>query len=249
MKLHNPRNGHPKGELGRFYRDALDCLQQAGFRFLICGGYAFEFYTGIQRRTKDIDLFVLPQDVRGILDALQGAGYRSEVSEPNWISKVYSGQDFIDIIHNSGNGLCPVDESWFAHGEDANVLDLTVQIAPVEEMVWQKCFIMVRHRFDGADVAHLIHARGDRLDWGRLVDRFGDHWPVLLSHLILFEYIYPSQKSLIPRELIEELLDRQLAASRAAPDDAAVCRGTLLSNFDFQADVREWEYLDPREGS
>jgi hypothetical protein len=28
----------------------------------------------------------------------------------------------------------------------------------VEEMVWQKAFIMERERFDGADVVHLIQA-------------------------------------------------------------------------------------------
>lgn len=53
---------------------------------------------------------------------------------------------------------------------------------------------MERERFDGADVAHIILKRGKRLDWGRLLSRFGEHWRVLLSHLILFDYIYPSEK-------------------------------------------------------
>ncbi len=247
MKLHDTRGGNPAGELGQFYRDALACLQEAGFRFLICGGYAFEFYTGIRRRTKDIDIFVLPSDVEPMLETLRQAGYRTESTEPGWLAKIYSGQDFIDVIHNSGNGLCPVDESWFEHGVPAKLLDLNVLISPVEEMIWQKCFIMVRHRFDGADVCHLIHACGDRLDWRRLLDRFGDHWPVLLSHLLLFEYVYPGRKTHVPREVLDELLQRQTAAIRAeANGDARLCRGTLLSKFDFQADVKEWEYDDPR---
>jgi hypothetical protein len=32
---------------------------------------------------------------------------------------------------------------------------------------------MERERFDGADVAHIILAYGDRLDWRRLLERFG----------------------------------------------------------------------------
>jgi hypothetical protein len=248
MKLHDTRNGHPAGELGRFYRDALSCLQQAGFRFLICGGYALEFYTGIRRRTKDIDVFVLPSEVDGILQTLRQAGYRTEVTEPGWLSKIFSGQDFIDVIHNSGNGLCPVDESWFEHGVEADLLDLDVQIAPVEEIIWQKCFIMVRHRFDGADVTHLLHTRGEQLDWRRLVDRFGEHWPVLLAHLILFEYVYPDKKSVIPPEIFDELLRRQRAESGADANGCPrLCRGTLLSKFDFQAAVKEWDYQDPRD--
>ncbi len=247
MKLHDTRGGNPQGELGRFYRDALACLQKAGFRFLICGGYAFEFHTGIRRRTKDIDLFVMPQDVGPMLDTLQVAGYRTHFSEPGWLAKVHSGEDFIDIIYNSGNGLCPVDESWFAHGVAAELLDLNVQISPVEEMIWQKCYIQVRHRYDGADVAHLILARGDNMDWPRLLARFGDHWPVLLSQLILFQYIYPGEKEFVPRQVMDELLQRvEIEKSTPANGGAGVCRGTLLSKFDFQTDVEEWEYADPR---
>jgi hypothetical protein len=247
MKLHDTCGGCPKGELGRFYREALASLRQAGFRFLICGGYALEFHSGIARRTKDIDIFVLKRDVPAILRTLEDAGYRTETVEPGWLAKAYCGEDFIDIIHNSGNGLCPVDESWFEYGIEAELLDMPVQIAPIEEMIWQKAYIQVRHRYDGADVAHLIHAAGERLDWRRLVDRFGDHWRVLLSHLILFDYIYPGKRWVIPEDIMEELLWRLTNERRTSPNgEASLCRGTLLSKFDFQADVTEWGYRDAR---
>ena len=51
---------------------------------------------------------------------------------------------------------------------------------------------MERERYDGADVAHIILAYGDRMDWRRLIDRFGRYWRVLLSHLVLYGFIYPS---------------------------------------------------------
>ena len=34
-----------------------------------------------------------------------------------------------------------------------------------EETLWSKAFVMERERYDGADVAHLILAHGERLDW------------------------------------------------------------------------------------
>jgi hypothetical protein len=247
MKLHHPRGGRPQGEVGRFYRSALASLQEADFRFLVCGGYAFEFYTRIARRTKDIDIFVLENDVPAILETLAACGYRTELAEPGWLAKAHCGEDFIDIIYNSGNGLCPVDESWFEHAVEGELLDLTVQMAPVEEIIWQKCFIMVRHRYDGADVAHLLHVHGDRLDWRRLLDRFGDHWRVLLSHLILFEYVYPGKRWLIPSWAREELTWLAHNESRTeANGHADLCRGPLLSPMDFQADVAEWGYRDAR---
>jgi hypothetical protein len=247
MKLHHPRGGRPQGEIGRFYRDALAGLQDADFRFLVCGGYAFEFYTRIARRTKDIDIFVLEEDVPAILETLGRRGYRTEVAEPGWLAKAHSGDDFIDVIYNSGNGLCPVDESWFEHAVEGELLDLAVEMAPVEEIIWQKAFIMVRHRFDGADVAHLLHEHADRLDWRRLLDRFGDHWRVLLCHLILFEYIYPGKGRLIPSWAKEELSWLAKNEWRSEVNgNAELCRGALLSSFDFQADITEWGYRDAR---
>ena len=46
---------------------------------------------------------------------------------------------------------------------------MPVKLAPAEEMIWSKAFIMERERYDGADVAHLLHACARRMDWQRLL--------------------------------------------------------------------------------
>ena len=43
-----------------------------------------------------------------------------------------------------------------------------------------------------------------------LIDRFGAHWRVLLSHLVLFGFIYPSERSRVPARVLEELTEREL---------------------------------------
>ena len=108
----------------------------------------------------------------------------------------------------SGNAVARVDTQWFDHARRDTVLDQDVLLVPPEEMVWSKAFIMERERFDGADVAHVLRACADELDWSRLVRRFGDHFRVLLSHLILFGIIYPGEKSKIPGPVMVHLLDR-----------------------------------------
>jgi hypothetical protein len=40
---------------------------------------------------------------------------------------------------------------WFARSVTCIILDTPVRIAPLEEMIWQKAYIMERERFDGAD--------------------------------------------------------------------------------------------------
>jgi len=53
---------------------------------------------------------------------------------------------------------------------------------------------MERERFDGGDIAHLIRGSGRDLDWQRLLNRFGPHWRVLFSHLVMFGFCYPSER-------------------------------------------------------
>src|SRR4030095_12962312 len=111
---------------------------------------------------------------------------------------VHSGDCYVDLIFSSGNGVAEVDDDWFRHAVEGEVLGLRVQLTPPEESIWSKAYVMERERYDGADVAHLLHTQADRLDWQRLVRRFGPHWRVLLSHLIVFGFIYPADRARIP---------------------------------------------------
>jgi hypothetical protein len=65
-----------------FYRDVLERLRAEGVRFLVGGAWALEHYTGISRRTKDIDLFVHPAELDAALRPLAGAGFETEVTSP-----------------------------------------------------------------------------------------------------------------------------------------------------------------------
>jgi hypothetical protein len=113
-------------------------------------------------------------------------------------------------------------------------------------MIWSKSFIMERERYDGADVAHLLHDCGDDLDWARLVERFGDHWRVLLSHLVLFGFIYPQRRAAVPEWVLDELLARLEGERETAFTAGKLCRGTLLSRTQFLVDVEERGYRDAR---
>jgi hypothetical protein len=245
---------HLDPETRAFYCRALHRLRDAGVPFLVGGAYAFERYTGIARHTKDLDVFVREADYQRAIDALEADGCRGEVPFPHWLAKAYCGDHFVDIIFGSGNGIAPVDDQWFEHAVDETVLDVPVQIVPAEEMIWQKALIMERERFDGADVAHVLRARAELLDWDRLLQRFGEHWPVLLSHLILFGYIYPEEQAKIPANVLKTLLrraERQSAGSSSASTDGddpdgPVCHGTVLSRTQYVVDVEQWGYQDAR---
>ena len=45
------------------YRSALEMLNRNGVPYLVGGSYAFQYYAGIARFTKDFDMFVRPRDL------------------------------------------------------------------------------------------------------------------------------------------------------------------------------------------
>lgn len=229
-----------------FYGTALVALAEARLPFLIGGAYALTHYTGIVRHTKDIDLFMRPEDCPRALKVLSETGYRTELTAPHWIAKAFYGEDFIDIIFSSGNGIATVDDTWFAHAVEAQVLGRTVKVCPPEETIWSKAYVMERERYDGADIAHLLRAWGAQMDWPRLLQRFGEHWPVLLSHLILFSFIYPSDRDQIPGWVWQELLPRVERELRTSCAGERICRGPLLSKAQYLIDIESWEYVDAR---
>jgi hypothetical protein len=113
-------------------------------------------------------------------------------------------------------------------------------------MIWQKGYIMERERFDGADVLHVFRTYGDRLDWDRLIRRFADHWRVVLAHLVLFGFAYPTERDRVPARVIRDLV-RRLERELDAPDEGdRLTQGTLLSRAQYLADVGEWGYKDSR---
>lgn len=221
----------------------MQILQLAGIPFLVGGAYALRHHVGIERDTKDFDVMMRACHVDAAMQAFRDAGYRSEVAFPHWIAKAYHGEYYLDIIYNSGNGLCPVDDDWFRFATSGEVLGMPALLVPPEEMIWQKAFIMERERFDGADIAHLIKCCRYRLDWQRLVARFGKDVRVLMAHLLLAQFIYPEEKELIPAWV----LDRLCAEIRdQAGTESHICNGTLLSRAQYLIDIERWDYADAR---
>jgi hypothetical protein len=234
-----------------FYRRSMTLMNDAGLPFMVGGAYALARYTGIERHTKDLDLHIRPTELQRTLHVFDRAGYHAEATFPHCLAKIHDGDAFIDLIYRSGNGLSEVDDQWFQHAVEGEVLGVRVLLCPAEEMIWAMAFVQERERYDGADVAHLLVALADRLDWDRLVQRFGRHWRVLMGHLVLFGYIYPNEQSRVPRRILNDLLGRLAREAGHCDHEAPTgsvrfCQGTFLSREQYLVDVEHWGYRDAR---
>ena len=225
-----------------FYREVLAALNQAELPFLVGGAYAFCRYAAIDRKTKDLDLMIKKETWPAVARALRARGINTRRTFPHWLGKALSPYGQVDIIFNGGSGLTAVDDEWFRHSVGATVLGHRVRLCPPEELLWSKAFVMERERFDGADVLHLIRGLAERFDWARLCRRFVGHEPVLLAHLTLFAYVYPSEASRVPAWVMPALA----SAARWPATEGRVCRGTLISRAQYLVDVEDWGYADAR---
>jgi len=234
-----------KDKSNRLHRRSVVALQDTDIPFLIGGAYVVEAYAGVSRKTKDFDLYLRPQHVDLALDVLKRSGYKTKKTFPHWLAKAGRGRDHVDLIFRAGNGLCEVDDTWFERARGHKFLGLSVKLCAPEEMIWMKAYIMERERFDGADIAHIFQSCAEKLDWPHLVRRFGPDWRVLLSHLVLFGYIYPGERDKIPAAVMDNLVARLRSERRTAGADP-ICRGTLLSRKQYLMDIQERGFRDAR---
>ena len=87
------------------YRDVLEAMNERGIRYAVAGAFALQKYTGIRRRTKDLDLFLKPTDVPAALDHLCKQGFNCETLDPVWLSKARRGEYFVDLISGMSNAV------------------------------------------------------------------------------------------------------------------------------------------------
>ncbi|GHC63761.1 nucleotidyltransferase family protein [Limoniibacter endophyticus] len=234
-----------KGEEAKiFVQEAIAELSRSEIPHLLAGTYAVSAYTGIVRPTKDLDIFCKAGDYARILAYFKEKGYSIEIEDDRWLGKVFKGPHFFDVIFASSNGTMPVGDEWFTHAREIEMYGHKLWIVGPTELIWSKAFIQLRHRYDGADIVHVILKAHDQIDWERLLAHMEVHWEVLLMHLMNFRWIYPTERDRVPAWLLDELLDRVRAQRELPPPQMKVCRGRMFSRIDYDIDVKEWGFAD-----
>ena len=228
------------------YRRALRALNRASVPYVVSGLYAIHHYTGIYRKTKDLDLFVEPGQVVAAARVLKQDGFAVNLEQSHWIAKALIEDKQVDLIYGMGNGTSFIDADWYKRSRPAILAAEQVRVAPPEELLWHRLFVSERHRSDMSDAVHLIFCRGPDLDWQHVLERVGPDWRLLLAQIQLFDYVYPGHRHKVPRWVREHLLEHA-RTGMADEGDPIACAGTLISRFSFSIDVNEWGMRDLRK--
>ena len=221
------------------FRGVLRLMNESSIPYVVSGAFALGQHTGIWRNTKDLDLFLAPDDIPPALHRLAEAGFETEVTDPVWLAKAHRGEFYVDLITGMSNAVITVDRSWIARSSAATILGIPTRVLAPEELIASKLFVIRRERFDGADIVHVIHGTQGKLDWKRVLDIVGEHWMIVLWAMVLFQYIYPAHCDYIPRAVWDDLLGR-LGKELDHPNPRAHFRGSLIDEKMFAIDVHEW---------
>jgi hypothetical protein len=242
------REGKPKFEPGqaRAFASALQALNEAGVPYMVGGAFAKHAYTGIWRDTKDLDLFLKPEDLKTALEVLTQVGFETEIEFQHWLAKARQEPYSVDLIFGTGHGQLQIDDGWLEHSQPTKIAGVNTRLIPIEELIVSKAYVAERYRFDGADIVHLIQGAKGRLDWQRVLTRLGDNRGLLLWHLILFDFVLPGHADDLPQALMTQLFE-EVRQSWTRPQPSATFRGTLLDPFSFLVDIEDWGYEDQRD--
>lgn len=220
------------------YHHVLTLFEESHYPYAVAGAFALRQHTGICRFTKDLDIFVTAETATQALCTLQEADFELEVCDPVWLAKVHQGEYFVDLITGMSNGVITVDNTWIERAQPAKVCGVDSRVLAPEEMIASKLFVTRRERFDGADIAHIIHGTRGRLDWQRILHLAGEHWEIVFWALLLFRYVYPEQQNYVPQSVWRDLIDRFENVLQSAA--RGEFRGSLIDDVMFAIDVEEW---------
>jgi hypothetical protein len=148
--------------------DAQGALTRGGIPYLVMGGIA-SGVLGRPRWTRDVDLFLRPEDVTRALEALDEAGFETWIEHPHWLAKAKKHEVVVDVISRSWGDIL-LDEDMLERGHVATFKDRTVVLVPPEDLVVMKAVATSedtpRYWYDAIGI--IGHTE---LDWEYLVRR------------------------------------------------------------------------------
>jgi hypothetical protein len=223
------------------YKCVLDRLCAESVPFALGGGLALGFYTEKFRRSKDLDLYILPHHRDVLVRIMNDCGLSDyfPVKEyvRDWIYRGHKDDVIVDAIWAMANKRAVVDGRWLTAGPMVQMFGQEFRVIPAEELMWSKLYVLQRDRCDWPDILNLIYAAGPTLDWDHLLRRVAEDKPLVKGVLSVFSWVSPERAARIPRH-VWEALELPLPGPERDPEGRP-SRKDLL-------DTRPWLFADRR---
>src|SRR5918997_2169327 len=169
MGSHYPEDQQPSEEqVLEALRDLVEALDDGDISYVLMGGVG-AVTVARPRITDDLDIFVVPEDARRVLDTLGAAGFDTEITDPTWLFKGFKYGVLVDVIFRS-SGDVYLDPEMLERAEVREFKGVPVPVIAPEDLLVIKAVASredsPHHWYD----ALAIVARGE-LDWKYLTSR------------------------------------------------------------------------------
>lgn len=162
--------------------DLILVRERTQIPYVFGGGLAAKCY-GRERRTKDVDIFVRPEQAERLLNALEEVGFKTEKTDPKWLYKAQKDNVPIDIIFKSAGNIY-LDDETFRRATPIEFMGKTIPILPVEDLMVMKSLATEEfgphHWFDALGVI-----KSGKIDWEYLKRR-AKHGPRRVLSMLFY---------------------------------------------------------------
>ncbi len=191
------------------FRKVIRRAREAGIPFAAGGFHGLAVYTGQKRKSKDLDLYILPADRERMIDVLSACGltdfYVHRPYDRGWIYRAHEDRVIVDVIWSMANYRAEVDRLWLERGAEFDFAGERMRALPAEEMLWTRLYVIQHDRCDWPDIMNLLASVGAKLDWDRLFERVAGDRPLLAAALGMFGWLDPARAARIPEDVWSRL--------------------------------------------
>lgn len=176
------------------HRDALNALidtlkvtvavlREADVAFML-GGSMAAWARGGPEPDNDLDLMVKPDHAEAALEALAGAGMRTERPPEEWLYKAWHGDVLIDLIFQPS--AVELTDEVFARAELLSVMAMGMPVMALEDVLVTMLYAIDEHALDYSRLVAITRALREQIDWPALRARVGGS-PYAKAFLTLVE--------------------------------------------------------------
>jgi hypothetical protein len=210
----------------------METAKQRNIPFALGGAFATATHTERWRDTNDMDLYTLPKHRDDMKRLIEGLGLKDIYDQypyhRDWTYRATDGSTIIEVIWTMRNHRADVDMQWLIRWGEIEARGIRFFVAPPEEMMWAKLYVLHRLRSDWPDVLHYISVCGPGLDWQHLYDRLWPDYPLLSGVLCVFSWLNPQKAAALPEWIWDTFGVRKPSpTSKDEPEDV---REKLLSD-------------------
>jgi hypothetical protein len=140
-------------------------LKEADVPFALCGGYA-AFVRGAPEPDHDADFLVPASEAERTAKVLAEAGLQVVDPPEDWLTKVVSGQSFVDVLWRTCGH--PVETGLIDRAEVRSVLSVHMPVLAATDIVVTKLMALDEHYCDFSRMLPVARALREQVDWAEV---------------------------------------------------------------------------------